>query len=186
METAAAHPQESGHVLARFATVARRESGLFRIGVGLIAVHILDDSFLQPEHGTSARDHVISGLVPTLALLAAAWSYPRLRAGARATLALLLGFFGLVAGGSEGGYHLVTVGVSGDDYTGLLALFGGLVLVTLGAVQLWRTRRLDESRRRRYLRRSLVTIAAAILGFAIVFPRILRLRLHPLRPLVRS
>jgi uncharacterized protein len=163
-------PRQSEHMLARLTAVARRESVLFRTGVGLIAAHILDDSFLQPEPGTSARDHLLSGLVPALALLVAAWAYPRLRPGIRATLALLLGLFGLVAGGAEAGYHFATVGVSGDDYTGLLAVLGGLMLVILGVVQLWRRRRLDESRRRRYLRRSLVAIAALVVGFEIVFP----------------
>jgi pimeloyl-ACP methyl ester carboxylesterase len=163
-------PRQSEHMLARLTAVARRESVLFRTGVGLIAAHILDDSFLQPEPGTSARDHLLSGLVPALALLVAAWAYPRLRPGIRATLALLLGLFGLVAGGAEAGYHFATVGVSGDDYTGLLAVLGGLMLVSLGVVQLWRTRRLYESRRRRYFRRSLVAIAALVVGFEIVFP----------------
>jgi pimeloyl-ACP methyl ester carboxylesterase len=103
-------------------------------------------------------------------LLVASWAYPRLRSGTRATLALALGLFGLVAGGPEGGYHLVTAGTSGDDYTGLIAVLGGLLLLALGAVQLWKTRRLDESRRRRYLRRSLVGIAAAVVFFEIAFP----------------
>ena len=143
---------------------------LFIIGVAFIAVHILDDSFLQPESGTSARDHLVSGLLPALALLALALAYPRMRAGVRATLALALGLFGVVAGGAEGGYHLVVAELSGDDYTGLLAVLGGLLLVTLGVAQLWRTRRLDESRRRRYLRRSLVGIAAVVIGFEIVSP----------------
>ena len=159
-----------GGVFAWLAALTRREYALFLVGTGAIAVHLLDDSFVQPEPGTSARDHLVSGLVPIFALLGAAWAFSRLRPGARATLALGLGLFGLVAGGAEGGYHLVTAGLSGDDYTGLLASLGGLLLLTLGAVQLWRTRRLDESRRRRYLRRSLVGVAAAVVFFEIAFP----------------
>ena len=41
---------------------------LFLGSVALIAVHIVDDSFLQPEAGTHAADHLVGGLV-TLALL---------------------------------------------------------------------------------------------------------------------
>jgi hypothetical protein len=156
--------------VARLAAAARREYALFLVGTGAIAVHLLDDSFLQPESGTSARDHLVSGLVPLSALLVASWAYPRLRPGPRATLALALGLFGLVAGGAEGGYHLVTTGASADDYTGLLAVFGGMPLLALGVVELWRMRRLDESRGRRYLRRSLVGIAAAVVFFEIAFP----------------
>jgi uncharacterized protein len=159
-----------GGIVASLTTFARREYALFLLGTGAIGVHLQDDSFVQPEPGTSARDHLVSGLIPTLALFVAAWAYPHLRPGGRATLALAFGLFGLVAGGAEGGYHLVTAGPSGDDYTGLLAVLGGLLLLTLGAVQLWRTRRLDESRRRRYLRRSLLGVAAAAVFFEVAFP----------------
>jgi DNA mismatch repair protein MutL len=55
--------------LADLATALRRESGLFLLGVIVIALHVLDDSFLQPSPGTSAGDHLVSGLVP-LAVLA--------------------------------------------------------------------------------------------------------------------
>jgi uncharacterized protein len=169
-ESAVSQLRARGGVFAWLAAVARREYALFLVGASAIAVHLLDDSFFQPEPGTSARDHLVSGLVPTLALLVAAWVYPRLRSGARATLALALGLFGLVAGGSEGGYHLVAAGLSGDDYTGLLALLGGLLLVAVGAAGLWKSRRLDEGRRRRYLRRSLVGVAAAVVFFEIAMP----------------
>jgi hypothetical protein len=72
-------------------------------------------------------------------------------------VALLVGSLGIVAGATEGAYHLVSGGFSGDDYSGvvLLLLAGGL-LVSMGAVRVWKTRRLDERRRRRYVRRALV------------------------------
>lgn len=143
---------------------------LFLVGVGALALHLVDDSFLQPEPGTSAGDHLASGLVPLALLGVLAAAYRRGRAGVRATIALALGLFGLTAGAAEGGYHLVTVGPSGDDYTGLLALLGGLLLLSLGAAELWTTRRLDESHLRRYLRRSLVGVAAAVVVFEVAFP----------------
>jgi hypothetical protein len=40
-----------------------------------------DDSFLQPEPGTSAGDHLLSGLVPLAALVLSGAVYRRLRAG---------------------------------------------------------------------------------------------------------
>jgi len=40
------------------------ERTLVRVAVGVIALHVVDDSFLQPESGTSAGDHLVSGLVP--------------------------------------------------------------------------------------------------------------------------
>src|SRR3954471_6159958 len=113
-----------------------RETTLFEAGVAAIAVHLLDDNFLQPEPGTSAGDHLLSGLVPLAVLLALAAVYPRLRAGLRAAIAIPLGLLAIAAGAGEAGYYSVTVGPSGDDYTGLLALAAGLLLVGLGAVTL--------------------------------------------------
>ena len=65
-----------------------------RVALGLIALHVVDDNFLQPQPGTSAGDHLVSGLVPLGVLGLAAWGYPRLRAGLRAVLALFFGIFG--------------------------------------------------------------------------------------------
>ena len=56
---------------------------LFLAAVAVIAVHVLDDSFIQPEPGTSAGDHLVSGLVPLAALAIAAVAYPRARPGVR-------------------------------------------------------------------------------------------------------
>ena len=60
-----------------------KASRLFATAVALIALHVLDDNFLQPEPGTSAADHLLSGLVPLAVLAAAACGDPRAR-GARA------------------------------------------------------------------------------------------------------
>jgi hypothetical protein len=56
-------------VLARARSMLRTDAGLFRLGVALIALHVLDDNYLQPQPGTSPGDHLVSGLVP-LAVLA--------------------------------------------------------------------------------------------------------------------
>jgi hypothetical protein len=46
----------------------RRERALVLPAIGLIALHVVDDSFVQPQPGTSAADHLVSGLVPLAAL----------------------------------------------------------------------------------------------------------------------
>jgi hypothetical protein len=112
------------------------------VAVAVIALHVVDDSFLQPQPGTSAGDHLVSGLVPLAVLALAAALYPRAPGGARAALALLVGFGGIVAG-IEAVYYTTKVGPSGDDFTGLLALAAGIFLLRLGAVTLWTTRRVD-------------------------------------------
>jgi uncharacterized protein len=147
----------------------RREHRIVLAAVGLIALHVADDSFLQPEPGTSAGDHLVSGLVPLALLAVAAWAYPRRRAGIRAVMALALGVFGLVAG-VEGAYYTVNGGPSGDDLTGLLSIPAGLALLAVGIHTLWRSRRLDDSRRRRYTRRVLLAAGAVAVVYVLVLP----------------
>ena len=86
------------HRLADLTATLRSGSGLFMVGVAAIALHVLDDSFLQPPPGTSAGDHLVSGLVPLAVLALAAWTYPRMRGGRRGAMALTFGAFGIVAG----------------------------------------------------------------------------------------
>jgi hypothetical protein len=157
-------------LLPRLATIGSQKAALFLAGVGILALHLVDDSFVHPEAGTAARDHLVSGLVPLPLLVLAGAVYPRLRAGARAALAVFLGSFAIVVGTVEAVYDLVTGSFSGGDYTGLLTLPGGLLLVALGAVHLWKTRRHDESRHHRYARRLLLGLAAAAVGFEFAFP----------------
>jgi alpha-beta hydrolase superfamily lysophospholipase len=152
----------------RSLTVTRHENRLFLLAAAVVGLHIVDDNYLQAERGTSAADHVVSGLVPLAALVLCASAYPRLRAGARAAIALTLGVLAVVGAVGEALYYTVEVGPSGDDFTGLLMLPAGLLLVVVGAATLWRGRRLDERRPRRYLRRSLVAVAALVVGFEVV------------------
>ncbi len=145
---------------ARLAVAVRSEHVWFLLGTSIAAVHVLDDSFLQPEPGTSAGDHLASGLVPLALIAVAAAAYPQLRAGARAALALVFGFLTVVAGAAEAGYYALEIGPARDDYTGLLSIPAGVLLVGVGAVTLWRTRRRDDGRLRRFARRALLLILA--------------------------
>jgi hypothetical protein len=148
---------------------ALTESVVARVAIGAIALHVADDSFFQPQPGTSAGDHVVSGLVPLAVLALAAWAYPRLRAGFRATIALLLGIFGIVAG-VEAIYYTTKDGPSGDDFTGLLSIPAGIVLLAVGVVTLWRSRKTADSRRRRYLRRSLIAVGTVAAVYVVLAP----------------
>jgi dienelactone hydrolase len=150
--------------------VARLETRVAVASLIVVAVHVLDDNFFQPQPGTSAGEHLVSGLVPFAVLIGCAAAYGRLRPGLRATLALMLGLLGIAIGAGEAGYYSFKGGPSGDDYTGLLAIPAGLVLVGVGAATLWRTRRTDDSLARRYLRRLLLVVAAALVLAFIVFP----------------
>ena len=153
----------------RPAVVGRRERALFLTGVAVVALHVVDDSFLQPQPGTSAWDHLVSGLVPVGAFALAALAFPRLRAGGRAAIALFVGFFG-VAFGIEGAYYTSKVGASGDDFTGLLSLLAGVGLLVLGVVTLWRTRRREGPLWRRSLRRVGLGVAGFLVFVFLVLP----------------
>ena len=149
-------------------TRALSETLIARVALGVIALHIADDNFIQPQPGTSASDHLASGLVPLAVIGLAAWSYPRLRAGSRAIVALFFGIFGIVTG-IEAGYYTTKGGPTGDDFTGLLAIPAGTVLIGLASVTLWRSRKSGDSRTWRYIRRALLAAGGlAVLYFLMV------------------
>ena len=115
METIAPH-LDTG-LAARAVAWLHSDVRVARLALGAVALHVVDDNYLQPNPGTSAADHLVSGLVPLGLLVAAGLFYGRLRAGARAAIALLTGVFGVV-GGIEAVHYARAVGPSGDDYTG--------------------------------------------------------------------
>ncbi|MGZ8793297.1 MAG: CocE/NonD family hydrolase [Gaiellaceae bacterium] len=143
---------------ARAAAALLSETGLARVGLGVAALHVVDDNFLQPQPGTSAGDHLVGGLVQTAFFVGLAWAYPRLRPGLRGTLAIYVGLFTVVMGAGEAGYYTRENGPSGDDYTGLLAIPAGLLLVGVGLFTLWRSRK-GGGVIRRYVRRAALALA---------------------------
>ena len=149
---------------------ALTESVVARAAIGLIALHVADDSFFQPQPGTSAADHLVSGLIPLAVLALAAWGYPRLRAGLRATIALVIGGFGIVTGIEAVYYTAKGDGPSGDDFTGWLAIPAGIVLLAVGVMTLWRSRRRDDARARRYVRRALLALGGIAAVYVLIGP----------------
>jgi hypothetical protein len=169
VSVAARHLVERESVWERVRS-AQLETKLAFAGFSAVALHILDDNFFQPVPGTSAVDHLVSGLIPLAVLVGAAAAYPRLRAGARAALAITLGVLGIVIGAIEPAYYAPKEGLSGDDYTGLVAAAGGVLLVAVGAVVAWRSRRRDDRLAWRYTRRSLLAVTAVLIAFFVLFP----------------
>jgi fermentation-respiration switch protein FrsA (DUF1100 family) len=161
---------EPGTSVLDITWAARLEAPLASGALIVLAVHVADDNFLQPQPGTSAGDHLVSGLVPLAVLVGFAAVYQRLRAGVRASLAIAFGLFGIAMGTGEAAYYSLHGGPSGDDYTGLLAIPAGLVLLGVGATTLWRTRKKDDRLRRRYLRRSLLVVGGFLAFAFLVFP----------------
>jgi uncharacterized protein len=144
-----------------------REAALFRLAIAVIALHVVDDNYLQPESGMSAGDHLVSGLVPLAVLGLAAWGYPRLGGGLRGTVALVLGVLASSVA-IEAVHYTNQVGASGDDFTGLLVIPAALLLLGLGAVTLWRTRRTNDRRAWRYTRRALLGVSGVVAVYAVL------------------
>jgi dienelactone hydrolase len=142
---------------------------VFALATAVVGLHIADDSFIQPQPGTSIADHLASGLVPLALLTAAAVVYPRVRPGGQAVLALVVGVFGIGIG-SEAVRYWSDVGLSGDDYTGLASIAAGAALLGLGGYTLWTSRRLDDRRARRYARRALIGFAGLIVLVEVLIP----------------
>ena len=149
---------------------ARLEPTIGVAGVAVIALHVLDDSFFQPEPGTSITDHLVSGLVPLALLVGGAVAYPHLRPGRRAAVAVVLGLLGIVTGAVEAAFYGPKTGLSGDDFTGLAAVAAGSVLVLVGVMIAWRGRSREGSWARRYGRRLLLAVAWVIGAFFVLFP----------------
>jgi uncharacterized protein len=167
----AVHPSVESRKAAatRVAAALLTETGLARLAFAVGAVHVVDDNFLQPQPGTSAGDHLVGGLIQTGLFVLFAWAYPRLRAGARATLALGVGLFMVVMGASEAGYYMRESGLSGDDYTGILTIPAGLLLVGLGFVTFWRSRK-GGRLVWRYGRRVLIALGLLFGAYFVMYP----------------
>ena len=145
------------------------ERALATGALAIVALHVGDDNFLQPQAGVSPIDHLVSGLVPLALPAGAAATYRRAGPGLRGTVALLAGFFGVLVG-TEAVYYTQADGPSGDDYTGLLSIAAGLLLLCLGAATLWRSRRRDDALWWRYSRRLLIAAAVALAVIALLIP----------------
>jgi hypothetical protein len=165
-----AHPSAEPRAAAtRVAAAVRTETGLARVALGVGALHVVDDNFLQPEPGVTPRAHLWGGLVQVVLFVGLAWAYPRLRPGVRGALAIYVGIFMIVMGAGEAGYYTREHGPSGDDYTGLLMIPAGALLAGIGLVTLWRSRR-GGSVVRRYARRVALALAFLVTLPFVMFP----------------
>jgi uncharacterized protein len=165
--------QASAGLASRVYARVRSERAVVRLALGLAAIPIVDDNFVHSEPGTSAGDHLLSGLVPIAVLAAVALIGPRLRAGLRAATYMTLGAI-LFAVGAPGVYYLADGSAEFDHYTALLAFPAALTLLASGPVILWKARKTGGSRRRRYSRRllnvAIAAVATPLIFMLLVFP----------------
>jgi fermentation-respiration switch protein FrsA (DUF1100 family) len=144
----------------------RRDEALFTVAIGLLGLHAIVDSFVAPEPGTGAADHLLRVFASLAVLAGAGAAYGRLRDGGRAALALGVGILSL-----EGLALAVAdargAGVRGEDWTGFLLAPVGVLLLVSGLVLLWRSRKPGTWR---HLRRLSLLGAGLLTALWVVVP----------------
>jgi hypothetical protein len=134
--------------------------------MAVLALHAAVDSFIAPEPGTEAGDHLLRGGATFAVLIVAAYLYAHLRAGAQAAIAAAFGALALVGAGLAIA-DARAVGARGEDWTGFLLLPVGLLLCALAVVLLWRSRKPGGLR---YLRRGAIALMTVIVAYVLVAP----------------
>jgi fermentation-respiration switch protein FrsA (DUF1100 family) len=146
--------------------VTRTDVLVFSGAMAIMAVHAAVDSFIAPEPGTDAADHLFRGLASLAVVALAAVVYSRLPAGGRAALA---GAFGALA--LEGAVLAIAdaraVGARGEDWTGFLLAPVGVVLLVQAGTLLWRSR---KPGRLRWLRRAGISVGTILIAYWLVVP----------------
>ena len=113
-------PRPTTTLPARIAAAVRTEVGLARLALGAVALHVVDDNFLQPNPGTSAADHLVGGLVPLAAARRRGRRSTRGFAPAPARRSRSSPACSACSSARRPCYYTKEVGPSGDDFTGLL------------------------------------------------------------------
>ncbi len=140
-------------------------------GATVVALlHALDDAFLNRQPGVPASQHALAAVISLAVGLAAIVAFPRLRAGFRAGISLVFGVFAIVNGALHA-KHISVDGAAASDYTGVLVLAAGVVLVLLGvAIPFVHRGEGEASRGRRWAYRVVAVVAGALIVYAFVFP----------------
>lgn len=146
------------------------ETAVFRVATALVLLHALDDALLNRQPGVPASQHAIAGLISLGTGIGAMVVFPRLRPGLRAAISLVCGVLATV----NGALHVKHVSVDGaaaSDYTGVLAVLAGVVLIALGlAIPFLHRGEGAAARGRRWAYRVLAVVAGILIGYVFVFP----------------
>jgi len=133
-------------------------------------VHALDDAFVNRQPGLGLGQHALAAAISLAASVAAIVAFPRLRPGLRAGIALVFGALAIV----NGALHIAHInmdGAAGSDYTGVLALAAGVVLVMLGlAIPFLHRGERGTTRKRRWAHRLAAVLLGGLLAYVFVFP----------------
>ena len=134
-----------------------------------VIVYLVLAYFVFVRPGVRREDHVLAVLLPAALLALSAELYPRLPAGLRASLALIFGVLGLVAGVVQVG-RLRVEGFSAAALCGVLPLAAGVVLVVMGVWLVWTSRKRGGPLWWTILRRVLIAFVALLIVYWVVLP----------------
>lgn len=98
--------------------------------LGLMLLHTVDEALLHPEAG--GRVNLALGLVLAGAVVAL---FPRMPRGVRVGVLGFLGLQGVVAGTTGHVVHLFSGNAAALDYSGVLFVIGGAVLLTVAVAE---------------------------------------------------
>ena len=143
------------------------EALVFRVALGIAALHAVDDALLHRQPGVGAGQHLLALALALAGAGAAAVAYPRLRPGVRAALAFAFGGLALVNGALHA-VHVLLYGPAASDLSGLLALTAGVVLVGLAAAVPWRHRGSGAATRAGRVRNRVLATAGGFLAMLFV------------------
>jgi hypothetical protein len=148
------------------ARIPRGNVAAFRAALAVVGLAVVDDAFVNLEPGVRAGDHIVSGLVPLAVIVVLIAVANRLPSFLRGWLAIFTGALALTAAITDGVRHILVDRVSGDDVSAVLGGVAGIVLLLLGILVLWRTRRRDH----RLLRSGAIGVAVLAAVVLIVLP----------------
>jgi uncharacterized protein len=146
------------------------ETLVFRGATAVALLHALDDAFLNRQPGVPIGQHALAAAISLAAGIGASLAFARIRPGLRAAASLVLGVFAIV----NGGVHVAHISVdraAGSDYTGVLGLVAGVVLVLLGlAIPFLHRGEGAATRARRWAYRAVAVVAGVLVLYAFVYP----------------
>lgn len=146
------------------------ETPVFSTATALALLHALDDAFLNRQPGVPASQHALAAVISLAAGIGAIVAFPRLRPGLRAAVALVFGVLAIVNGVLHAA-HMSVDGAAASDYTGVLALAAGLVLVVLGlAIPFHHRGEGAATRERRWVYRVVAVVAGFLVVYVLLYP----------------
>ena len=142
----------------------------FRGATVIALLHALDDAFLNRQPGVGLGQHAVAAVVSLVAGIGAMVAFPRLRPGFRASISLLFGVLAIVNGALHVA-HISVDGTAGSDYTGVLALAAGVVLVLLGlAIPFLHRGEGATTRAKRWAYRFVAVAVGFLVVYAFLYP----------------